>query len=154
MTLIPVRLGGHTFSQKEKETRNLFIYMEDDKKVILIVEDEVPMLTILQEKILASGYGVLTAKDGVEGLQLATTHHPDIVLLDLLMPHMDGMSMLTKLREDLWGKHVPVIILTNVSPDTDTVLKAIMDTQPAYYFIKSDIKLSEVIEKIEDILKK
>src|SRR5258708_6807474 len=101
--------------------------MEEGKKIVLIVEDEVPMLQVLKEKLQGSGYTTFQAKDGQEGLELSLTHHPDIILLDILMPKMDGMTMLTKLREDSWGKTVPVIILTNVSADTDTTIKAIIE---------------------------
>lgn len=128
--------------------------MEDTKKVVLIVEDEQPMLRVLHDKLQESGYGTLEAENGAEGLELALAHHPDIILLDVLMPKMDGMTMLTKLREDSWGKTVPIIILTNVSPDTDTTLKSIIANQPAYYLVKSDVKLDTVTEKIKDILSK
>ena len=128
--------------------------MDEGKKIVLIIEDEAPMLAVLKDKLQESGFMTFQAKDGEEGLEVALTHKPDIILLDLLMPKMDGMTMLTKLREDSWGKKVPVIILTNVSPDTDTTLKAIIANQPAYYLVKSDVKLDTVTEKIKDIFSK
>lgn len=126
----------------------------DGKNIVLIVEDELPMLQVLRDKLQETGYATFQAGNGGEGLELALAHHPDVILLDLLMPKMDGMAMLTKLREDAWGKSVPVIILTNVSPDTDTTIKAIIENQPAYYLVKSDVKLDTVTEKIKDILSK
>lgn len=134
--------------------KGIFRYMDEVKKTVLLVEDEAPMLAVLHDKLQMSGYAMLQAKNGGEGLELALAHHPDIILLDLLMPKMDGMTMLTKLREDSWGKEVPVIILTNVSPDTDTTLRAIIENQPAYYLVKSDVKLDTVTEKVKDILSK
>ncbi len=127
--------------------------MNGDKKVVLVVEDEAPMLHVLIDTLKQEGYVALQAKDGVEGLQLASSQHPDLILLDLLMPHMDGMTMMSRLRENAWGKDIPVIILTNVSADTDATLKAIVDLQPAYYLIKSDVKLEEIVEKVEEILR-
>lgn len=126
--------------------------MEASKKIVLIVEDELPMLQVLKDKLQESGFATFQARDGEEGLQLSITQHPDVILLDLLMPKMDGMTMLTKLRQDAWGKNVPVIVLTNVSADTDATLKAIVTTQPAFYLVKSDVKLEQVVEKIQQVL--
>lgn len=122
------------------------------KKVILITEDEPSMLRILTDKLTESGFETLQAKNGEEGLALALQHHPDLILLDILMPKLDGMTVLSKLREDEWGKKVPVIILTNVSADTDATLQGIIKTQPAYYFVKSNTRLEDIVEKVKEIL--
>ncbi len=126
--------------------------VDETKKIVLIIEDEPPMLHILFDKLSESGFAVLQAKDGQEGLDTALAKHPDLILLDVLMPHMDGMTVLSKLREDDWGKNVPVILLTNVSPDGNDVIQSIVKTQPAYYFVKSDIKLESIVEKIHEVL--
>lgn len=128
--------------------------MTEERKIVLVVEDEAPMLNVLTDSLKGSGFATFQARDGEEGLSLAFTHHPDLILLDLLMPKMDGMTMMGKLRQDKWGKHVPVIVLTNVSADTDATLKAIVAYQPAYYLVKSDVKLEGIIEKIKDVLAK
>lgn len=128
--------------------------MTEERKIVLVVEDETPMLNVLTDSLKGSGFATFQARDGEEGLSLAFTHHPDLILLDLLMPKMDGMTMMGKLRHDKWGKHVPVIVLTNVSADTDATLKAIVAYQPAYYLVKSDVKLEGIIEKIKDVLAK
>src|SRR5690348_16588181 len=121
--------------------------MQPQKQIVLITEDEPSMLNILADKFFQNGFIALTANDGQEGLRVALEKHPDVVLLDLLMPKIDGMAMMTKLRQDSWGKTVPVIILTNVSPDSDDIIKVIVDSQPAYYLVKSDVKLEEIVEK-------
>ncbi len=128
------------------------ITVDDKKHIVLIIEDEPPMLHILVDKLSESGFAVLQAKDGQEGLDLAFQKHPDLILLDVLMPHMDGMTLMTKLREDEWGKKVPVIVLTNVSPDGNDVIQSIVKNQPAYYFVKSDIKLENIVDKIHEVL--
>jgi len=127
--------------------------MLTNKKSILVIEDELPMLKVLIDKLQESGFATLQANNGEEGLGVALSAHPDLILLDLLMPKMDGMSMMEKLRENTWGKNIPVIILTNVSADTDVTIKAIIDLQPAYYLVKSDVKLETIVEKIKEILK-
>ncbi|HSA84528.1 MAG TPA: response regulator [Patescibacteria group bacterium] len=125
--------------------------MDNKKKKILIIEDEPPMLNILRDKLVESGWETLTAQNGEEGLQIALTQHPDLILLDILLPKMNGTLTISKLRQDPWGKTIPVIMLTNVSPDTDKDLQAIVKNQPAYYFVKSDIELTTLTEKIKGI---
>jgi DNA-binding response OmpR family regulator len=126
--------------------------MENSQKKILIVEDEPSMLSILNDKLLETGWETIQARNGEDGLKIALEQHPDLILLDLLMPKMDGTTTINKLREDEWGKTVPVIMLTNVNPDTDTALKDILKTQPAFYFVKSDIDLATLVEKIKEVL--
>ncbi|HEX7042877.1 MAG TPA: response regulator, partial [Patescibacteria group bacterium] len=126
--------------------------MPDSKKIVLITEDEPPMLNILTDKLSENGFDTLQAKNGEEGLKMALEHHPDLILLDILMPKMDGLTMMKSLREDDWGKNVPVIILTNVSADTDETLQTIVKTQPAYYFVKSNSRLDDILEKVKEII--
>ena len=122
------------------------------RKIVLITEDEPPMLQILSDKFAENDFEVLQAKNGEEGLHSALEHHPDVVILDVLMPKMDGMSMMNKLREDDWGKNVPIIVLTNVSADSDETLQEIIKNQPAYYLVKSNTKLEDIVEKVKEIL--
>ena len=84
------------------------------KIVLLIVEDEKILSDTLEEKLVSEGFEVLKAIDGEEGLKLALDSHPNLILLDLLMPKVDGITMLKKLRKDTWGERANVIILTNV----------------------------------------
>lgn len=123
------------------------------KKIILVVEDESPQLKALTEHFMREGFLVLQAKNGKEGLKLALKEQPDIILLDVLMPKMDGMTMLKKLRqENDWGKNVPVIVLTNLNPDSKEINQAIAEDEPAYYLVKSDISLGELLEKVKEVL--
>jgi len=118
------------------------------KKTILVVEDELPMLKALSDKFSLEGFGILEAKDGAEGLKAALEQKPDLIILDIFMPIMDGKEMLSKLRADEWGKTVPVIILTNLNPD-DKTLDELMKSGPSYYFIKSKWKLEELVGKVK-----
>jgi len=93
-------------------------------KKILIVEDDFSLNEALQEVLEEEGFFVLSAKNGVVGLKQAFAEHPDLILLDIIMPKMNGMTMLRKLREDKWGRDVPVIMLTNVG-DTKEVMEAL-----------------------------
>ena len=118
------------------------------KKTILIIEDELPMLKALSDKFTLEGFEILEARDGEEGLEAAISKKPDLIILDIFMPVMDGKAMLQKLRADAWGKTVPVIILTNLNPD-DKTLDELMKNGPSYYFIKSKWKLEELVGKVK-----
>lgn len=124
-----------------------------DKKKILIVEDEEVMLDAISEAFVNQEFTILSANDGEEGLAVSLKEHPDLILLDILMPKMDGMIMLQKLRQDEWGKQVPVIILTNVKPNSSSVINSVLQTEPAYYLVKSDVKLEGIVGKIKEVLK-
>lgn len=122
--------------------------MTDIKKIILVVEDEEPLRMVLRDVLTVEGYGILEAKNGIEGLELALKEHPDLVLLDILMPKMDGLEMLKNLRADEWGRRVPVIVLTNLS-DNEDIAKAV-EEDVFEYFVKTDIRIDEVIERIRE----
>lgn len=124
-----------------------------DNKKILIVEDEEAIQRAISETFANQAFATLTANDGEEGLSISLKEHPDLILLDILMPKMDGMIMLQKLRLDEWGKTVPVIILTNVSPNSNSVINSVLQNEPAYYLVKSDVKLEGIVDKVKEVLK-
>lgn len=124
--------------------------MESEQKTILIVEDEVSLRLALKTKLLKEGFDVLDAADGEEGLQIALEDHPDLILLDIIMPVMDGMTMLGKLREDAWGKDARVIMLTNLT-DEERALDA-REHGTFDYLIKSDWKIEDLVKKIQERL--
>lgn len=82
------------------------------RKRILIVDDETELAYAIQIRLKQAGYEVLTAYDGFEGLEKARKENPDLILLDILMPGMDGYQMLRKLKENNQTKSIPVIMLT------------------------------------------
>lgn len=85
------------------------------RKQILIVEDEEPILKALAEIFVRRGFSVLKARNGEEGLSTALRFHPNLILLDIVMPRMDGLTMIKQVRRDFWGNTVPIIILTNMA---------------------------------------
>lgn len=120
------------------------------KMKILIVEDEKNLLKILKEKFVEEGYDVIGVADGAAGLSMALSERPDIILLDIVMPIMDGMTVLKKLRVDSWGKNVPVILLTNLNI-ADKVADA-LDKGVYDYLVKSDWSLSDIVKKVREKL--
>ncbi len=121
------------------------------KYKILVVEDENSLRRALVEKLNHTGYAPIEAKDGQVGLATALKEKPDLILLDIVMPVMDGLTMLAKLRQNAWGHDVPVILLTNLNESKD-IAEAIKSG--AYdYLVKSDWKLEDVIAVIRQHLK-
>lgn len=123
--------------------------MEDKK--ILLIEDEVALLDALVLKLNSEGFSTLIAKNGEEGLEVALNNHPDLILLDIIMPKMDGITMLKKLRTDPWGHDVPVVILSNLT-DADKNVN-IVDSGVEAYLVKSDMPIADIVLKIKDVLK-
>jgi DNA-binding response OmpR family regulator len=120
---------------------------KEKKKSILIVEDEVSLSSALNDKLTGVGYEVAMAKNGQEGLDAIKEHKPDLILLDVVMPVMDGMTMLKELRKSDETSAIPVIILSNLS-DNEDVLHA-MENNTYDYLIKSDISLEAVLERVK-----
>jgi CheY-like chemotaxis protein len=139
----------------EQYNCDYYINMNDSKTpVLLIVEDDEVFIKALQIKFEKENYEVLIGKDGFEGLSIALDKHPDIILLDIIMPKMDGMEMLKKLREDPWGKSTPVVIMTNIGADSNQQINNVIATNPSYYLIKSNTDIEEVVEKVKELLNK
>jgi two-component system phosphate regulon response regulator PhoB len=124
----------------------------EKQKVILIVEDEKNLREAIADILHRKNFLTLEAKNGQEGVDLALSKHPDLILLDLLMPVMDGMTALKQIRQaDAWGEQVPTLILTNLS-STEETEHDIAAEKPLGYLIKSSWKIEDVVEKIEKIL--
>lgn len=122
--------------------------MDTLQKKILIVEDEVPILNGISDKFTFEGFLVIKAKDGKDGLDKALKNHPDVILLDNLMPNFDGFYLLENLRKDKWGKNAPVIMWSN-SHDTTTNKRAkklgIYD-----FMVKSEWEYRDVVKKAKE----
>jgi DNA-binding response OmpR family regulator len=124
------------------------------QKTILVVEDEKSLREALVDILTMKDFIAIEAKNGREGAELALLNHPDLILLDIIMPEMDGMATLKKIRESAWGVNIPVIILTNLSTvkNKEQLVDDKVASRPTYYLIKSDWKLLDIVKKIEKIL--
>ena len=126
--------------------------MAKEPKKILIVEDEKMFRELFIEKLTEEGFSVFEAGDGQKGLEVALKEKPDLILLDILMPVMDGMAMLKKLREDEWGKKAGVILFTNLSATEEEIIKKMVEYEPLYYLVKSEWSLKDIMQKIKETL--
>jgi DNA-binding response OmpR family regulator len=95
--------------------------MKNAQKKILIMEDEPDALMMLSMALKSAGYVVFGAPDGEEGLKIFREEKPDMVILDVVMPRMDGWEVLQRIKAGLKSKRVPVIMLTGKSEDEDKV---------------------------------
>jgi len=120
------------------------------RKKILIVEDDVTLSKAISYEFEQQNFDVFLAADGEEGLKATKLNMPDIILSDINMPKMDGMTMLKEMRKTDWGADVPVIMLTNLS-DEQRVLEA-LSQKAFYYLVKSDWDLSQIVEKVKEKL--
>ena len=123
-------------------------------KKILVVEDEKILRDAIVDILRLKNFLPLEAKNGNEGVDLALKKHPDLILLDLIMPAMDGTAAFKKIRKDVWGRKVPIIILTNLSTTNEQFADTAATRKSTYHLIKSDWKLHDIVKKIEEILGK
>lgn len=120
-------------------------------KKIIVVEDEQILQKALSIELLGAGFEVMSALDGVAGLALIQKEIPDLVLLDLTMPKMNGFDVLKELKTKVETKSIPVIILSNLGQDQDK--EKAMSLGAIDYFVKSSTDLSLLTQKIEKTLK-
>lgn len=116
------------------------------QKKVLVVEDEIDIREAMAEAIAEAGFEVSTAENGAVGLEKALAEKPDLILLDLIMPIMDGHQTLKKIREDAWGRNAKVIILTAMD-DVTNVASAYEDSI-SDYIIKAHSSLDEIVKKV------
>lgn len=119
-------------------------------KKILIVEDDVFLSGIYQKKFELEGFEVVMADNGEKGFNEAKKKSPDLILLDILLPKLDGFAVLKKLKADNITKDIPVILLTNLGQKDDVEKGVEMGAED--YLIKVHFKPSEVVEKVRQIL--
>lgn len=119
-----------------------------EKKRILIVEDDKPIATALQLKLQTDGFEVKVASDGKEGLTLAEKESFDLVLLDLMMPVLDGFGFLEGLKEK--GLKVKTIVLSNLGQEEDILKTRALGAVD--YIVKADLDLQQVVDRARKYL--
>lgn len=125
--------------------------MNENKK-ILVVEDEARLLEAIKAKLLSHGFNVDTAQDGKTALEKSSQNNYDLILLDLILPVMDGLSFLEKYRQIESGSKTPIIILTNLNSD-ETIAQSKLNNVNDY-LVKTDWSLEDIVNKINSTLNK
>lgn len=126
--------------------------MSTPKPKVAIIEDDPAIIQMYKLKFETEGYDVQTAGDGLTGLELIESFKPNAVLLDLMMPNMNGMEMLSKLRSMADGRDVKVLVLTNMG-DTETATK-VYKMAADDYIVKAEMTPLQVVERVRNLLKK
>lgn len=119
-------------------------------KTILFVEDESALQKTVGEVLTQEGYQIISALNGEIGLRLAKEKKPDLVLLDLILPKVNGFEVLKRLKEDAETQKIPVIVLTNLEGMSD--IDRALELGATTYLVKTQYSLEEVVEKIKKTL--
>ena len=120
------------------------------RKKIAIIEDEQSLLWALCDQLECAEYEILTATDGKFGVEMVKKQKPDLILLDLVLPKMDGFSVLRALKKDPKTKKIPVVILSNLAQDSDKEKGLKLGAEK--YLVKTEIKIEDLPKKIKEYL--
>lgn len=120
------------------------------KVKILTAEDQTDLREAMCAALTNAGFQALAAKDGDEAVTLALEEHPDVILMDIMMPGQNGHEAVRKIREDRWGKDAKIIYLTSLS-DAENVVRAVEGGSDAY-IVKPHATLSEIVQKVREVL--
>jgi len=118
---------------------------------ILLVDDDALMVKMYQTKFKADGFDIEAALDGEAGLKKVAEFKPDLILLDVMMPKMNGLEMLKKVKENKETKAIPVIMLTNVGGSEADVERA-LSLGAVTYLVKASYTPKEVVQKVKEVL--
>ena len=121
-------------------------------KNILIIEDDDFFRELIRKKLLSEDFDVIEAVDGEKGIEVMRNKRPDLVLLDLLLPNMDGFEVLSKVKLDASISSTPIIILSNLGQQED--IERGLKLGASDYLIKSQFDIDQVVDKIRNILEK
>ena len=117
---------------------------------IAIIEDDSVINQMYRMKFEADGFDVQVADNGKSGIELAEKFQPDLILLDLQMPEMNGDKALAYIRTQEWGKNIPVIILTNLGAEESP--KELKELGIHSYIVKAELTPSQVVARVKDAL--
>lgn len=124
---------------------------EENKKKIIVVEDDPFLSKAFSLKLSNAGFDIVLVKDGQEALGVIVKEAPDMVLLDVMLPHKSGFDILADLKKDEKLSKIPVIMLSTLGQEDE--MKRGLSLGANEYLVKSNIKLEQVVEKINKYLK-
>jgi DNA-binding response OmpR family regulator len=119
---------------------------ETPKRTVLLVEDEQSLRELYATAFIKAGLNIIMAENGEQGSRLALEHHPDVILLDIDMPVMNGHQAAEKIRLDAWGNTARILFLTNHS-DPQNVAHAVMQ-KPEDYIVKAHTSIHDIVNQV------
>lgn len=138
------------FGKKEDSRLPETVTSNTPQKKVIIVEDDDLLANALELKFKHENYNVVKASNGQIGLEMITANRPDVVLLDLMMPVMDGKTMLHKLRENPDFKFLPVVVLTNAG-EVDNIRETKRYDNASAFLIKSSVNPEDIVKVVNDL---
>ena len=120
-------------------------------KKVLIVEDEAMMRKSLEETFVEEGFEVASAMEGEKGYEMIKSNGFDVILLDIILPRMNGFEVLQKIKDEKVD-HPPIILLTNLGETKD--IQRALDLGATTYLVKSDYQLKDIVKKVNEIIEK
>ncbi len=117
---------------------------------ILTVEDDADLREAIATALTAAGFNVITADNGIDGVAHALSEHPDVILMDIMLPGLNGHQAVAKIRQDIWGQHAKIIFLTSQT-EAENVVYAVQSGSDAY-IIKPHTTLAEIVQKVREVL--
>lgn len=118
---------------------------------VLLIEDDPLMIRMYQRKLLSDGFEVDAALDGEEGLVKVRSFRPDLVLLDIMMPKLNGLQVLERVKSDPTISKTPIIVLTNIGSSEDDINRG-LELGAVAYLVKSYYRPDEVVAKVKEVL--
>ncbi len=123
---------------------------ESGTPTVLLVEDDQALRELYAMACIKAGFSIIMAENGEQGSRLAIEKHPDIILLDVDMPYMNGHEAATLIRQDEWGKSAKILFLTNHS-DPQTIAHAALQ-KPEDYIVKADTPIHEMMDRLHKLV--
>jgi DNA-binding response OmpR family regulator len=124
--------------------------MAEPTRRVLLAEDDRFLRKAAETALKRQGFTVLAAMDGEEALRVARGDRPDLILLDLIMPKLQGFEVLRTLKEDAATAGIPVIVLSNLGQESD--VKQAMDLGAVAYFVKANLSLQDLVKRVGEVL--
>jgi DNA-binding response OmpR family regulator len=121
-----------------------------DTKTLLVIEDDELLLDQMRAVLEKHGFKVEVARDGKSGLERVLSLKPDLTLLDIMLPELNGVEFLRQLKEDAWGKTAPIMVLTNL--DSKGHLAQVLELGNYDYLAKTDWSLEDLVVKVKERL--
>jgi CheY-like chemotaxis protein len=120
---------------------------------VLLVDDEQSVLDSIGDVLSENGYEVLKTSNGTQALELLSKTEVDLILLDIIMPGLNGREVMQRIKQDPMMSMTPVIFLTNVDPSSnDRLMEEIMAEPPMFYLVKGNCSTEDVLNKVKQVL--
>jgi len=129
----------------------IILKLKNMAKTILVIEDDQFLRELMVRKIVSEGYNSLETETGEEGIEMIKKEKPDLVLLDIILPGIDGVEVLKKIKEDPNVKSIPIVILSNLAGPEE--IERGLKLGAVDYLVKAHLTPREIIEKIREYLK-